>query len=295
MIDAVKRIGEFAKEYNEIVETFHKITPTSMRIEEVYKPFDCLERELYDEDGCWIEEEIEYNTEDDIVSKEHSFPDYKEFEMRAEVFGKDCDYLILNEKDDILISFAKMFNYPQIYPTAEQFANAQMYNEQILLDTIWNVWSIVKDYKEGHGLFYDAIEERRRVLLQTNAQIDDKNKVLHRKREKIEMPSEFDNKQAKEILKRTIDAGLCDETYYWRETIQLLAYFADKMSHYLNLSSKMDKDGNIVTSWEPFENLFDYKGKEIGRNKLKDAKQNWMRLNLEFYPTGYKKVDALYE
>ena len=89
MMDAVKRIGEFAKEYNEIVETFHKITPTSMRIEEVYKPFDCLERELYDEDGCWIEEEVEYNTEDDIVSKEYSFPDYKEFEMRAEVFGKD--------------------------------------------------------------------------------------------------------------------------------------------------------------------------------------------------------------
>ena len=62
-----------------------------------------------------------------------------------------------------------------------------------------------------------------------------------------------------------------------------------------NTYNKMDKDGNIVTSWKPFENLFDYKGKEIGRNKLKDAKQNWMRLNLEFYPTGYNKVDALYE
>lgn len=285
MMDTVKRIGEFAKEYNEIVETFHKITPTSMRIEEVYKPFDCLERELYDEDGCWIEEEVEYNTEDDIVSKEYSFPDYKEFEMRAEVFGKDCDYLILNEKDDILISFAKMFNYPQIYPTTEQLANAQMYNEQILLDIIWSVWSIVKDYKEGHGLFYDAIEERRKVLLQTNAQIEDKKEVLHRKREKTGTPSEFDDEQAKEILKKAINAGLCDNDYNWLKTKSLLAYFADRVSEYLKLG-KGEYDGKAKTSWKPFEILFGISG-------LSGAKRDFQKTGT--LPDGHKDVDNLFE
>lgn len=285
MMDAVKRIGEFAKEYNEIVETFHKITPTSMRIEEVYKPFDCLERELYDEDGCWIEEEIEYNTEGDIVSKEYPFPDYKEFEMRAEVFGKDCDYLILNEKDDILISFAKMFNYPQIYPTAEQFANAQMYNEQILLDIIWSVWSIVKDYKEGHGLFYDAIEERRNVLLQTNVQIEDKKEVLHRKREETGTPPEFDDEQAKEILKKAINAGLCDNDYKWLKTKSLLAYFADRVSEYLKLG-KGEYDGKAKTSWKPFEILFGISG-------LSGAKRDFQKTGT--LPDGHKDVDNLFE
>lgn len=285
MMDAVKRIGEFAKEYNEIVATFHKITPTSMSIEEVYKPFNCLERELYDEDGCWIEEEVEYNTEDNIVSKEYSFPDYKEFEMRAEVFGKDCDYLILNEKDDILISYAKMFNYPQIYPTAEQFANAQMYNEQILLDIIWSVWSIVKDYKEGHSLFYDAIEEKRKVLLQTNVQIEDKKEVLHRKREETGIPSEFDDEQAKEILKKAINAGLCDNDYKWLKTKSLLAYFADRVSEYLKLG-KGEYDGKAKTSWKPFEILFGISG-------LSGAKRDFQRTGT--LPDGHKDVDNMFE
>lgn len=67
------------------------------------------------------------------------------------------------------------------------------------------------------------------------------------------------------------------------------------MSHYLNLTQTTDKDGNIVTRWKPFETLFDYEGKEQGKDKLKGAKQNWMRLNTKFEPTGFEKVNALFE
>ncbi|KAA5262270.1 hypothetical protein [Bacteroides faecis] len=109
------------------------------------------------------------------------------------------------------------------------------------------------------------------------------------------IPNELDTEKAKGIFIKTISSGLCDSSYRWNGTIQLLAYFADKMSHYLNLTQRTDKDGNIVTSWKPFEILFDYEGKEQGKGKLKGAKQNWMRLNTKFEPTGFEKVDALFE
>lgn len=110
-----------------------------------------------------------------------------------------------------------------------------------------------------------------------------------------DLPSELNTDKAKTILKKAIQANLCDDNYIWKETKQLLAYFADKMSHYLNLTNKMGNDGKIQTSWKPFETLFEYEGKERGKNKLKGAKQNWMRINTQFEPTGYEKIDALFE
>lgn len=109
------------------------------------------------------------------------------------------------------------------------------------------------------------------------------------------IPNELDTEKARGIFIKTISSGLCDSSYRWNDTIQLLAYFADKMSHYLNLTQTTDKDGNIVTRWKPFETLFDYEGKEQGKDKLKGAKQNWMRLNTKFEPTGFEKVNALFE
>lgn len=75
--------------------------------------------------------------------------------------------------------------------------------------------------------------------------------------------------------------------YKWEETKQLLAYFAEKLSLALQLSNKMDKDGNITISWKPFERLFDEKD-------LKGAKANWMRINTKFTPTGYEKINELF-
>ena len=95
--------------------------------------------------------------------------------------------------------------------------------------------------------------------------------------------------EAKELIYKAIAANLIEKTpegLKWKGTKVLCAYFADRASHSLNLSNKMDKEGNITTSWKPFEALF-------GIDRLKDAKQNWMRLNTKFEPTGYEKVDAL--
>ena len=95
--------------------------------------------------------------------------------------------------------------------------------------------------------------------------------------------------EAKELINKAIAANLIEKTpegLKWKGTKVLCAYFADRASHSLNLSNKMDKEGNITTSWKPFEALF-------GIDRLKDAKQNWMRLNTKFEPTGYEKVDAL--
>lgn len=285
MIDIVKRIGEFSKEYNRIVEMFHRITPTSIRMEETYKPFNCFERELYDEDGCWVEDEVEYNTGADIINEDYTFPNYTDFEEKAEIFYKDCDYLILKAKDDILISFSKAFNYPQIYPTAEQFSNAQMYNEAILLDIIFDVWGIVKDYKEGHGIFYDAIEERRKKLMQGSEQKIAKNPVMPKQERNTHIPAELNNGRAKALLHKAKKANFFDEHFNWLKTKALLAYFADRASEYLKLG-KGEYDGNAKTSWKPFEILFGVSG-------LSGAKRDYQ--NTGTLPIGYADVDKLFE
>lgn len=109
------------------------------------------------------------------------------------------------------------------------------------------------------------------------------------------LPNVLNTDKAKAILQKVIAAELCDSNYKWNGTIQLLSYFADRMSRYLKLTNKMDKDGKIQTSWKPFETLFGYEGKVQGINKLKGAKQNWMKNNTKFEPTGHEKVDVLFE
>lgn len=92
------------------------------------------------------------------------------------------------------------------------------------------------------------------------------------------------------MFNKAIKADLievCGNGLKWKDTKQLLAYFAEKMSRKFELSKKLDKDGNLTTNWKIFENLFDVKD-------LKDAKQNWMRLNIKFEPKGVEKVDALF-
>lgn len=109
------------------------------------------------------------------------------------------------------------------------------------------------------------------------------------------IPHKLNTEEANKIFQRAINAGLMKENFIWLDTLQLLAYFVERTSHYLKLTTKMDKDGNIVTLWYPFEELFQYKGKIEGRNKIKNAKQNWMRLNTKFKPTGFEKIDILFE
>lgn len=106
------------------------------------------------------------------------------------------------------------------------------------------------------------------------------------------LPEQLKTDEAVKIFQQAIDAKLIEKTnegLKWKERKQLLAYFATKLSDRFNLSTKLDKDGNKTTAWKPFEELFNEK-----EGTLKVAKQNWMRLNLDFEPTGFEKVKALF-
>lgn len=104
------------------------------------------------------------------------------------------------------------------------------------------------------------------------------------------LPEKLKTDEAIKVFQRGIDARLITyspEGLKWKHTKQLLAYFATKVSEKFVLTNKLDKDGNNTTAWKPFEALF-------REQDLKGAKQNWMRLNTKFEPTGFEKVDALF-
>ena len=102
-------------------------------------------------------------------------------------------------------------------------------------------------------------------------------------------PKELDNEAFKKIIERGIEAKLIEAStsgFKWNETKELLAYFAECISKRFGLSKKVYGKDNIATSWKPFEALF-------GVNNLKEAKQNWLRLNTMFTPNRYEEIDKL--
>lgn len=104
------------------------------------------------------------------------------------------------------------------------------------------------------------------------------------------LPEHLKTDEAIKIFQRAIDAKMIEKTdtgLKWKKAKQLLAYFATIISDKFSLITRLDKDGNKTTDWKTFETLF-------GEQGLKGAKQNWMRLNTKFEPTGFEKVDALF-
>lgn len=101
----------------------------------------------------------------------------------------------------------------------------------------------------------------------------------------IALPNELNTDEAKLILQKAINAGLCDANYQWKKTKALLAYFADRVSECLKLG-KGEYDGKIKTSWKPFESLFCISG-------LSGAKRDYQKTGT--LPEGYKDVDILFE
>lgn len=103
------------------------------------------------------------------------------------------------------------------------------------------------------------------------------------------LPPKLQNNESIAIFRRMIEAdmiGCSANNLDWKGTKQLLAYFAQRMSDTFALSTKLDKDGNTTIAWKPFEDIFAING-------LRNAKQNWMRVNTMFTPKGYNEVDAL--
>ena len=104
------------------------------------------------------------------------------------------------------------------------------------------------------------------------------------------LPEKLKKDEAVKVFQNAIKAKLIThspEGLRWNDTKQLLAYFATKVCDKFNLTTRQDKDGNNTTAWKPFEALF-------GVQNIKEAKQNWMRLNIKFEPTDFEKVDGLF-
>lgn len=107
-------------------------------------------------------------------------------------------------------------------------------------------------------------------------------------------PKELQTDKAKELLNKAITAGfvsLDSNLYQWNfesYTGQLLAYFCERASHYLNLSKRTDKDGNKTVNWKVFEKAFNVKN-------IKSYKNDWMKVNTKFTPKGYDEIDKLFE
>lgn len=108
------------------------------------------------------------------------------------------------------------------------------------------------------------------------------------------LPAELSSNEATEIFQKAITAGFCianENGYNWnfeKFTGQLLAYFCQVLSCYLNLSKKSDKYGNKTVSWKPFEIAF-------GVKNIKSYKNDWMKYNTMFTPNGYEQIDKIFE
>lgn len=104
-------------------------------------------------------------------------------------------------------------------------------------------------------------------------------------REAPELPKKLNTDKAKGIINRAVEAGYIvveGGQYIWNGEKVLLAYFAMKLTAFLNLK----KNYNASACWRPFESLF-------GVENLRGAKADYEKYHSEFTPTGYSGIDKL--
>ncbi len=117
----------------------------------------------------------------------------------------------------------------------------------------------------------------------------------------VRIPDELNKPKGRPLLRKLIKDGYCDKYYNWDDTKWnpgksrlALSCFAYRASAYLKLSTKMNKEGELNTSWQPFEALFTYQGKEEGKDKLMQAKRDFMRTHDRFDPEELGVIDKLF-
>ncbi len=108
------------------------------------------------------------------------------------------------------------------------------------------------------------------------------------------LPTELQTDKAKQLFQKAIKAGIITQEnnlYKWnfgQYTGQLLAYFCQRASHYLDLSKRLDKNGNKTVSWKVFEKAFNVKN-------IISYKNNWLKCNTKFTPNGFKEIEKLFD
>ncbi len=128
-----------------------------------------------------------------------------------------------------------------------------------------------------------------------------KEEVEAKRTEPVAIPHELNKPEGRTLLQRVIDAGFCDENYNWDsnkwkkgKSRLALACFAYRASVYLNLSTKTNKNGESTTNWQPFETLLTYQGKAESKNKLMQAKKDFMSTHNLFDPEEMDNIDNLF-
>ncbi len=241
MNDVINRIKILASRYNNLIDSFYAITPISSRIEPVYKKYnDYIIMDLCDEEGYYEDEEVLYNTLEELKATNITFPQSEEFILLNDKFNDDCDFLIQNKKDTILIALMKLFKQPEIYPTTDQFISANMYDEQLLLEILHEIGKTAREYASGHSDWYDAIDLRRKQLEEEQA-FNKRASNDKCKNTEIKLPPELNNEQAKIYFQRAIDAGFMNNDYSWNYkngTKAQQALFAEIASEKLSLKFK---------------------------------------------------------
>lgn len=273
MIEIVSDIKAFAGYYNTLIKEIERITPIKRTVVSVFKS-DCGYNYYEDEQQDVVDESKP-------ISEIPRFPPLQEFLERKKQFEADCDKMILSGEDVLFRSLLRLFKRLQYYPADFQFVDKKLYDEKIIVDMVFYLGVHIIGNYESIDVIFDSIEERRALLLQSSQNVKQKEKGQN----SFTFPKELDSDEAKVILQKAIIAGLCDNTYKWLKSKALLAYFADKVSEYMNLG-KGEYDGKAKISWKPFEILFRISG-------LSGAKRDYQKTGT--MPAGYNVVNKLFE
>lgn len=242
-----------------------------------------------------------YKSEERLLEYINSTPDDhkyiwnnnpKETQFVADLLDDCYNYLIANE--DFINSKTK--NYLQIFEFIVKCLNdiqyIQLTTSEPQQTVTFNNYQITQNNNVTFNNYQNIIEQTAGIEPQHGGQAPEPQAELQQEKEvKDLLPDILQTDEAIKIFQKAIGSKLikvCSEGLKWNGTKQLLAYFATRVSEKFNLSTKLDKDGNKTTAWKPFEDLF-------REQNLKGAKQNWMRLNTRFEPTGFDKVDVLFE
>lgn len=114
------------------------------------------------------------------------------------------------------------------------------------------------------------------------------NGILKKSTNTVRIPEELETEEAKKLFQRAIESKFIDSNYRWLgDDKKLLAYFVVRASECLGLSKSTNADGTRRTSWKPFEAL-------LNQEKLSSVRNEYMKFNTKFTPSGYENIDKLF-
>lgn len=166
-------------------------------------------------------------------------------------------------------------------------------NEYVIFDgfTVLDIEGNEVGILEGERVLYEKKEAKEHgiiglVKMVCNIDLDTSEETEKKEKQSyvVDIPEELNTDRGRELLRKAIDAGFCNNSYVWIKTKALLSYFAMKASDYLGLGKGI-YNGRRKISWRYFEILFKEKNLAL-------VHKDWDRT--ETPPTGYEGIDLLF-